>query len=83
MIRIYIKNAIRNYCRIRKGNRSFSQKAYRINVTWWMMAITGALAIFIALITISIQAIKAAVANPVESLRIESCGDVQLAIVKM
>lgn len=45
--------------------------AYRINLSWWMFASAGILAIFIALITVSFQAIKAAVANPVKSLRNE------------
>ena len=45
--------------------------AYRIDIGWWVFAITGIMAVFIALITISFQAIKAAVANPVKSLRTE------------
>ncbi|MEO6405200.1 MAG: ABC transporter permease [Ferruginibacter sp.] len=45
--------------------------AYRINIGWWVFAITGILAVLIALLTISFQAIKAAVANPVKSLRTE------------
>ncbi len=45
--------------------------AYRINISWWMFAIAGFIAVFIASITISFQAIKAAVANPVTSLRTE------------
>ena len=45
--------------------------AYRINITWWVFAIAGCVALLIAIITISIQAIKAAVANPVKSLRTE------------
>ena len=45
--------------------------AYRINIFWWVFAIAGITALFIALITISFQAIKAAVANPVKSLRTE------------
>lgn len=45
--------------------------AYRINISWWMFALTGLLAIFIAMCTVSFQAIKAAVANPVKSLRTE------------
>jgi len=44
---------------------------YRTAITWWMFAIAGAVAIIIALITISFQAIKAAIANPVDSLRSE------------
>ncbi len=45
--------------------------AYKIHITWWMFALAGFLAIFIALVTVSFQAIKAAVANPVKSLRAE------------
>ncbi|HEY5371329.1 MAG TPA: FtsX-like permease family protein [Hanamia sp.] len=45
--------------------------AYRIHINWWVFAIAGFIAIFIALLTISFQAIKAAIANPVESLRSE------------
>lgn len=45
--------------------------AYRIHINWWVFAIAGFIAIFIALITISFQAIKAALSNPVESLRSE------------
>ncbi|MFT3935023.1 MAG: ABC transporter permease [Chitinophagaceae bacterium] len=44
---------------------------YRVNVSWWVFAISGAIAILIALITVSFQAIKAAMANPVKSLRAE------------
>jgi putative ABC transport system permease protein len=45
--------------------------AYRIGVEWWMLVIAAAAAILIALITVSFQAVKAAVANPVKSLRTE------------
>lgn len=45
--------------------------AYRIDITWWMFLAAGAVAIFIALFTVSFQAIKAANANPVKSLRTE------------
>jgi len=45
--------------------------AYRISIGWWMFALAGALVIIIALITLSYQAIKAAIANPVKSLRTE------------
>jgi putative ABC transport system permease protein len=43
--------------------------AYRVNISWWMFTLAGAAAVLIALITISFQAIKAALANPVKSLR--------------
>lgn len=45
--------------------------AYKVPVTWWMFAIAGVLSIVIALLTVSFQAIKAALANPVKSLRSE------------
>jgi putative ABC transport system permease protein len=45
--------------------------AYRINISWWLFAAGGLVAIIIALATISFQAIKAAIANPVKSLRTE------------
>jgi putative ABC transport system permease protein len=45
--------------------------AYRINISWWMFALAGIAALLIAVITISFQAIKTALANPVESLRSE------------
>jgi len=45
--------------------------AYRVNFEWWILAIAGGAAILIALATISFQSIKAAVANPVDSLRSE------------
>jgi putative ABC transport system permease protein len=45
--------------------------AYRIGMPWWIFIVAGIVAALIALITISFQAIKAAVANPVKSLRTE------------
>jgi putative ABC transport system permease protein len=45
--------------------------AYRINISWWVFVIAGLAAIIIALITVSFQAIKAAITNPVNSLRSE------------
>jgi putative ABC transport system permease protein len=45
--------------------------AYRIDIDWWVFAIAGGLALAIALLTVSAQAIRAALANPVESLRYE------------
>lgn len=45
--------------------------AYRTTIPWWMFVIAGILAAVIAIITISFQAIKAAIANPVKSLRTE------------
>ncbi len=45
--------------------------AYKIDISWWIFALAGLLAIAIALATVSFQAIKAALANPVKSLRSE------------
>jgi putative ABC transport system permease protein len=45
--------------------------AYRIDISWWMFVLSGAIALVIALATVSFQAIKAATANPVDSLRYE------------
>jgi putative ABC transport system permease protein len=45
--------------------------AYRININWWVFAIAGTTAALIAFITISFQALKAAITNPVKSLRTE------------
>jgi putative ABC transport system permease protein len=44
---------------------------YRIQISWWLFAMAGALVMLIALFTISFQSIKAAIANPVKSLRTE------------
>jgi putative ABC transport system permease protein len=45
--------------------------AYRINITWWIFLLAGTIAVIIAFVTISFQATKAAIANPVKSLRTE------------
>ncbi|MGB8190508.1 MAG: FtsX-like permease family protein, partial [Chitinophagaceae bacterium] len=45
--------------------------AYRINISWWVFAVAGIAALLIAFLTISFQAIKAALANPVKNLRTE------------
>lgn len=52
-------------------NKWLQSFAYRINVAWWVFALAGLLAIAIALITVSYQSIRAAIANPVKSLRTE------------
>jgi putative ABC transport system permease protein len=44
---------------------------YRIDISWWVFAIAALLAVVIALVTVSTQAIKSAMANPVKSLRTE------------
>jgi putative ABC transport system permease protein len=45
--------------------------SYRIDISWWIFVMAGSIAILIALATVSFQAIKAALANPVKSLRNE------------
>ncbi|MBZ9650954.1 ABC transporter permease [Psychroflexus montanilacus] len=45
--------------------------AYRINISWWIFALAGFMVISIAMLTVSFQAIKAATANPIKSLRTE------------
>ncbi|GAA4329941.1 ABC transporter permease [Mucilaginibacter gynuensis] len=45
--------------------------AYRINITWWMFAAAGFATLAVVFITISFQTVKAAIANPVKSLRTE------------
>ena len=52
-------------------NKWLQEYAYHIDIGWWIFAVAGISACTIALITISYQAIKAAVANPVKSLRTE------------
>src|SRR6478735_6726259 len=53
------------------ANRWLQNYPYRIEMSWWLFASTGILVLLIALFTVSFQSIKAAVANPVKSLRTE------------
>lgn len=48
-----------------------SDFAYRVNINWWVFTAAGVAALLIALLTVSFQAIKAALMNPVKSLRSE------------
>jgi putative ABC transport system permease protein len=52
-------------------NKWLQDFVYRINIQWWVFALAGVMALAIAFATISFQAIKAALANPVKSLRSE------------
>jgi putative ABC transport system permease protein len=52
-------------------NQWLQSFAYRINISWWVFVAAGFSALLIALVTVSFQAIKAAIANPVKSLRSE------------
>jgi putative ABC transport system permease protein len=45
--------------------------AYRININWWVFLIAGVIALIIAFLTVGLQAVKAAIANPVKSLKTE------------
>ena len=52
-------------------NRWLQQFSYRVETSWWIFAAAGAVALLLALVTVSFQAIKAAMTNPVKSLRTE------------
>ncbi|MCW3106663.1 MAG: FtsX-like permease family protein [Segetibacter sp.] len=52
-------------------NKWLQDFAYRINISVWIFVLAGVIALLIALLTVSFQAIKAAIANPVKSLRSE------------
>lgn len=52
-------------------NKWLEDFAYRIQLQWWMFALAGIVSLMIAFATLSVQALKAALANPVKSLRTE------------
>lgn len=52
-------------------NKWLQDFAYRVNISWWVFAVSGIAALLVALFTVSFQAIKAALMNPVKSLRTE------------
>jgi putative ABC transport system permease protein len=52
-------------------NKWLNNFAYRIEINWWVFVLSGGVALMIAITTAALQAIKAAAANPVESLRYE------------
>jgi len=52
-------------------NQWLADFAYRIEIRWWMFGVVGALAVAIALVTVSYQVVRAARANPVDALRSE------------
>ena len=52
-------------------NKWLQNFAYRIEIDWWLFALAGGSALVIALLTVSTQAVRVALANPVESLRYE------------
>jgi putative ABC transport system permease protein len=45
--------------------------AYRVEISWWIFIAAGCIALLIALVTVSFLAVKAALANPIKSLRTE------------
>ncbi|MEP6949711.1 MAG: FtsX-like permease family protein, partial [Ginsengibacter sp.] len=53
------------------ANKWLQNYPYRITLSWWLFASAGILVILIALLTVGVQSIKAAIANPVKSLRTE------------
>lgn len=52
-------------------NKWLENFAYRITIEWWMLVLAGVVSVFIALLTISFQSVKAALMNPVRSLKTE------------
>ncbi|MEO6167279.1 MAG: ABC transporter permease, partial [Chitinophagales bacterium] len=52
-------------------NQWLNEFAYRIEISWWVFAVATIIALIVAFATISFQAIKAAIANPVKNLRTE------------
>ncbi len=67
LIAIVIASPIAYYCM----NSWLADFAYRIDIHWWMFAAAGVVALAIAFLTVGGQAVKAALANPVQSLRSE------------
>lgn len=52
-------------------NKWLQDFVYRVNFSWWIFLAAGMAALLIALVTVSVQAVRAAFANPVKSLRTE------------
>jgi putative ABC transport system permease protein len=52
-------------------NRWLEDFAYRVSIGWWVFALAAGLTLVITLLTVSLRAIRAALANPVDSLRAE------------
>ena len=52
-------------------NKWLQEFAFRVTLSWWMFALAGALALVIAMCTVSLQAVRAALANPIKALRSE------------
>jgi putative ABC transport system permease protein len=67
IIALFIASPLAWYCM----NKWLQQFQYRTTVVWWVFALAGAGAMLITLVTVSFQSIKAALMNPVKSLRAE------------
>ena len=52
-------------------NKWLQNFAYKVSISWWIFLFAGMTAILIAVLTVGFQAVKAAVANPSDSLRTE------------
>jgi len=52
-------------------NNFLQRYEYRIDIAWWVMAAVGLFALLLALVIVSMQALKAAIVNPVDSLKSE------------
>ena len=52
-------------------NRWLADIAYKIGIEWWGFVLAGRLAVAIALLTVSLHSVKAALTNPIKSLRNE------------
>ena len=52
-------------------NKWLANFAYRIPIHWWVFALAGVVTLLIAFVTISLQAVKTAMTNPVKNLRTE------------
>jgi putative ABC transport system permease protein len=68
---VLIANIIAWPCAWLALSRWLRDYAYRVNLSWWVFILAGATALLIALVTVSFQSIRAAIANPVKSLRTE------------
>lgn len=67
MISFFIASPVAYYF----SNKWLQDFAYRTTLSWWVFALAGMLAMLIAVVTVSFQSIRAAIANPVKSLRTE------------
>jgi putative ABC transport system permease protein len=52
-------------------NKWLADFVYRIDIQWWMFVVAGVVAVAVAVLTVGFQSVRAALANPVKSLRSE------------